>query len=147
VRTGALLSGRALDQWKRSKKLKEMPRPKTKILVDGGDPSETQRIKELIGFVDGSIRRLSKCSLRERKCSPGFRCRQKHSEDVSGRRSSRTLSGRQHSDISIIFFVRSHWVLSWRPRLARCWNRGLPKAVGCLTTALFTKPLIHRGKR
>ena len=28
-------------------------RPKTKILVDGGDPEETQRIKELIGSVDG----------------------------------------------------------------------------------------------
>jgi len=28
-------------------------RPKTKILVDGGDPKETLRIKTLIGFVDG----------------------------------------------------------------------------------------------
>lgn len=28
-------------------------RPKTKILVDGGDPNETQTIKDLIGFVDG----------------------------------------------------------------------------------------------
>ena len=28
-------------------------KPKTKILVDGGDPSETLRIKRLIGFVDG----------------------------------------------------------------------------------------------
>jgi transaldolase len=28
-------------------------RPKTKILVDGGDPSETLRIKSLLGFVDG----------------------------------------------------------------------------------------------
>jgi transaldolase len=28
-------------------------RPTTKILVDGGDPEETQRIKKLIGFVDG----------------------------------------------------------------------------------------------
>ena len=30
-----------------------MIRPKTKILVDGGDPSETRRVKELLGFVDG----------------------------------------------------------------------------------------------
>jgi len=30
-----------------------MIRPKTKILVDGGDPKETQRVKELLGFVDG----------------------------------------------------------------------------------------------
>jgi len=30
-----------------------MTRPKTKILVDGGDPQETRRIKELLGFVDG----------------------------------------------------------------------------------------------
>ena len=30
-----------------------MNRPKTKILVDGGDPQDTQRIKELLGFVDG----------------------------------------------------------------------------------------------
>jgi transaldolase len=28
-------------------------KPKTKILVDGGDPSETLRMKSLIGFVDG----------------------------------------------------------------------------------------------
>jgi transaldolase len=28
-------------------------RPKTKILVDGGDPEETLRIKNLLGFVDG----------------------------------------------------------------------------------------------
>ena len=28
-------------------------KPKTKILVDGGDPSETLRVKNLIGFVDG----------------------------------------------------------------------------------------------
>jgi transaldolase len=28
-------------------------KPKTKILVDGGDPEETLRIKTLIGFVDG----------------------------------------------------------------------------------------------
>jgi transaldolase len=28
-------------------------RPKTKILVDGGDPAETLQMKELIGFVDG----------------------------------------------------------------------------------------------
>jgi transaldolase len=28
-------------------------KPKTKILVDGGDPEETRRIKSLIGFVDG----------------------------------------------------------------------------------------------
>jgi len=28
-------------------------RPKTKILVDGGDPVETRRIKDLLGFVDG----------------------------------------------------------------------------------------------
>jgi transaldolase len=28
-------------------------KPKTKILVDGGDPAETLQIKELIGFVDG----------------------------------------------------------------------------------------------
>lgn len=30
-----------------------MIRPKTKILVDGGDPQETRHIKELLGFVDG----------------------------------------------------------------------------------------------
>jgi transaldolase len=28
-------------------------KPKTKILVDGGDPEETLQVKELIGFVDG----------------------------------------------------------------------------------------------
>jgi transaldolase len=30
-----------------------MIRPKTKILVDGGDPQETVRVRELLGFVDG----------------------------------------------------------------------------------------------
>lgn len=30
-----------------------MTRPKTKILVDGGDPQETRHVKELLGFVDG----------------------------------------------------------------------------------------------
>ena len=28
-------------------------KPRTKILIDGGDPEETQRVKKLIGFVDG----------------------------------------------------------------------------------------------
>src|SRR5437868_10898461 len=28
-------------------------KPKTKILIDGGDPEETLRVKKLIGFVDG----------------------------------------------------------------------------------------------
>ena len=28
-------------------------RTKTKILVDGGDPAETSRIKDMLGFVDG----------------------------------------------------------------------------------------------
>src|SRR5262249_19680174 len=28
-------------------------RPQSKILVDGGDPQETARTKQLIGFVDG----------------------------------------------------------------------------------------------
>ncbi|HEX9137351.1 MAG TPA: transaldolase family protein, partial [Nitrospirota bacterium] len=28
-------------------------KPKTKLLVDGGDPDETLRVKTLIGFVDG----------------------------------------------------------------------------------------------
>jgi len=28
-------------------------KPKTKILVDGGDPDETLQVKELVGFVDG----------------------------------------------------------------------------------------------
>lgn len=30
-----------------------MNRPKTKILVDGGDPQDTRRVKQLLGFVDG----------------------------------------------------------------------------------------------
>ncbi|HXQ37197.1 MAG TPA: hypothetical protein VN843_24520 [Anaerolineales bacterium] len=30
-----------------------MTRPKTKILVDGGNPQETRQVKELLGFVDG----------------------------------------------------------------------------------------------
>jgi len=34
-------------------------RPHTKILVDGGDPEETMRIKQLIGFVDGQTKNPS----------------------------------------------------------------------------------------
>ncbi|HKF23652.1 MAG TPA: transaldolase family protein [Candidatus Angelobacter sp.] len=30
-----------------------MERPKTKILLDGGDPEETRRVKDLLGFLDG----------------------------------------------------------------------------------------------
>ena len=30
-----------------------MNRPRTKILVDGGDPQETLQVKKLLGFVDG----------------------------------------------------------------------------------------------
>ena len=30
-----------------------MTRPKMKILVDGGDPQETRRVKQLLGYVDG----------------------------------------------------------------------------------------------
>jgi transaldolase len=30
-----------------------MTRPKMKIPVDGGDPQETRRVKELLGYVDG----------------------------------------------------------------------------------------------
>ena len=36
------------DQHKRT-----TPRPRTRILVDGGDPEETRAIKKLLGFVDG----------------------------------------------------------------------------------------------
>src|SRR5207237_5425554 len=36
-----------------NRKEHSMIRPKTKILVDGGDPEETLRVKELLGFVDG----------------------------------------------------------------------------------------------
>lgn len=30
-----------------------MNRPRTRILVDGGDPQETRQVKEQLGFVDG----------------------------------------------------------------------------------------------
>src|SRR5882724_2877757 len=36
-----------------------MTRPKTKILVDGGDPQETRQVKDLLGFVDGQTTNLS----------------------------------------------------------------------------------------
>jgi hypothetical protein len=34
-------------------------KPRTKILVDGGDPEETLRVKELIGSVDGQTTNAS----------------------------------------------------------------------------------------
>lgn len=43
-----------------------MTRPKTKILVDGGDPQETRQVRELLGFVDGArpktLRRICRSS-------------------------------------------------------------------------------------
>ena len=39
-------------------------KPKTKILVDGGDPDETLRVKELIGFVDGQTTNPSLISVK-----------------------------------------------------------------------------------
>src|SRR5207253_9228056 len=44
-----------VEQKEESFEVNSMPtnRPKTKILVDGGDPNETLRIKSLLGFVDG----------------------------------------------------------------------------------------------
>jgi len=52
------LSGKAPERVPRaqSRLNKYMPllhKPYTKILIDGGDPAETQRIKELLGFLDG----------------------------------------------------------------------------------------------
>jgi len=46
-----------------------MIRPKTKILVDGGDPQETQRIKHLLGFVDGQTTNPSLIARFLRLCS------------------------------------------------------------------------------
>jgi len=50
-----LVAGQVLEQKEDCFEVKTMltERPKTKILVDGGDPNETVRIKSLIGFVDG----------------------------------------------------------------------------------------------
>ncbi len=47
--------GMAAEQKEESFEVNSMltNRPKTKILVDGGDPNETLRIKSLLGFVDG----------------------------------------------------------------------------------------------
>lgn len=46
-------------------------RPKTKILVDGGDPEETLRIKTLIGFVDGQTTNPSLIARNPEIQSPG----------------------------------------------------------------------------
>jgi transaldolase len=43
----------ASDTHDRARAQNEMRRPPSKIFVDGGDPEETNRIKQLLGFVDG----------------------------------------------------------------------------------------------
>ena len=61
-----------------------MTRPDTKILVDGGDPQETQRVKELLGFVDGQT------------TNPSLIAKNPHIRELIG--SGRKLSGKQEMD-------------------------------------------------
>lgn len=64
------------------------PRTKTKILVDGGDPAETNKIKELLGFVDGQTTNPSLIAknpeIRERIASGHALSRQEESEAYKG---------------------------------------------------------------
>jgi transaldolase len=51
----AAMAGRMAGQaaWQTSCREESMTARKTKILLDGGDAGETQRIKKLIGLLDG----------------------------------------------------------------------------------------------
>ena len=61
-----------------------MTRPKTKILVDGGDPQETLRAKELLGFVDGQT------------TNPSLIAKNPHIKELIA--SGHKLSGREEMD-------------------------------------------------
>ena len=61
-----------------------MTRPKTKILVDGGDPQETLRAKELLGFVDGQT------------TNPSLIAKNPHIKELVA--SGHKLSGREEMD-------------------------------------------------
>lgn len=61
-----------------------MTRPKTKILVDGGDPQETVRAKELLGFVDGQT------------TNPSLIAKNPHIKELIA--SGHKLSGREEMD-------------------------------------------------
>jgi transaldolase len=61
-----------------------MTRPKTKILVDGGDPQETRRAKELLGFVDGQT------------TNPSLIAKNPHIKELIG--SGHKLSSREEMD-------------------------------------------------
>src|ERR1700732_1350750 len=60
-------------------------RPKTNILVDGGDPEETLRIKSLIGFVDGQTTNLSLIARNpeiQRRLASGHRLSEQEERDA-----------------------------------------------------------------
>lgn len=47
-------------------------RPKTQLLVDGGDPEETLRVKRLIGYVDGQTTNPTLVAKNPEVRTPGF---------------------------------------------------------------------------
>jgi len=60
-------------------------RAKTKILVDGGDPEETLRIKSLIGFVDGQTTNpslIAKNPEIQRRLSSGHKLSEQEEKDA-----------------------------------------------------------------
>jgi|SRR5579864_2862601 len=60
-------------------------RPKTKLLVDGGDPEETLRIKNLIGFVDGQTTNpslIAKSPDIQRRLASGQRLSEQEEKDA-----------------------------------------------------------------
>src|ERR1700747_3795259 len=61
-----------------------MTRPKTKILVDGGDPQESRRAKQLLGFCDGQ------------KTNPSFIAKNPHIKELIA--SGHKLSNREEMD-------------------------------------------------
>jgi transaldolase len=61
-----------------------MARPKTRILLDGGDPQETRQVKELLGFVDGQT------------TNPSLIAKNPHIEDLVA--SGHKLSNREEMD-------------------------------------------------
>ena len=69
-------------------------RPKSKILVDGGDPEETRRIKTLLGFVDGQTTNptlIAKSPEIRQRIASGHRL-SSHEENEEYKRIVQTLS-------------------------------------------------------
>src|SRR4051794_31817865 len=95
-------------------------RTTTKILVDGGNPEETSRIKQLLGFVDGQTTNPSLIAknpeIRKLVASGHPLGRRKRMKSTSA-----SFSVSLHSSATPVFRLRFSPIST--PPLSRCWSR------------------------